>query len=263
MKTGLLNRILLLSGITLSACQKTIIHPSDFTRSHIESIKEVTLCNSDSDCGPYSYCGSSIDESNVIEKDTGSVKFVKGIKNKYCVYMDFLCPEDEKANCYYVDEIYKYSYDSSFKPIIDTCLKEQVDNGTCKTKKCETNEDCFSGSCYSNTCVTTTPLYKCEQFDLRTMTDVSSRFDCGKIDNMKCKEDDECSNFCRDGYCIFRREDEGKSFFEIVKHAFSLCSEIIISVLVVVVLIVIVYGFISILNKLGGGKKQEKKNKKD
>jgi len=41
MKFSFLNSFLILSGITFSLCQKTIVHPSNYTRSYIKNIKEL------------------------------------------------------------------------------------------------------------------------------------------------------------------------------------------------------------------------------
>ncbi|OUM59724.1 hypothetical protein PIROE2DRAFT_21187 [Piromyces sp. E2] len=78
------------------------------------------------------------------------------------------------------------------------CTKEQADEGTCKTKRCKTNDECISGLCYSNTCITEQPVYVCtgtEGYDRHLLK-------CKKRNYMKCDSDNECiSSDCSDGYC--------------------------------------------------------------
>jgi len=198
------------------------------------------------------------------------MKYTKGIVNKYCIYKDFLCPEDENAKCHYIDEIYKYSYDDDFYPIINTCLKEQVEEGTCKTKKCESDQDCYSGTCYSNSCITISPIYKCEQFDLSKRRDnqydligrkedINKRFSCSKIDNMKCNNNSECTKYCKNGYCSW--EIQGDSYFQVLRNSLKLLREVVFSTAIVLLLIavlVIIFYFKEKRDK----KKREQANKK-
>jgi len=202
-----------------------------------------TFCDSDNDCPSYTYCKRSTDSKEIYDIETGEIKYQR-YKNNYCAYFDFLCPEDENANCYYIDEIYKYSYDEKFRPIMDTCMKDQVDDGICKTKKCESNDDCFSGSCYSNSCVTNTSIYKCKSFEIYFLPENKNRIHCEKMKNMKCSSDEECiDGNCNNGYCAkLNFNDNGITLWSLVVEVIEiLITMIILFFIVYIILLVINY----------------------
>jgi len=195
----------------LLTCQSTsfgqkIIFPSNITRSYLSNFKNEIICKNDSDCPSYSYCDQSLEQG-------------------VCVFLDFLCPEDENVPCHYQSDILWSSYDDNFKPITNTCTVEEVDKNKCKTKQCTSNNDCFSEKCYQNTCVTDTPIYKCTYIKFSE----DNKFECGKMMNMKCNVDEDCSTFyCKHGFCKVRHYEEDAPFYLLIIYGVL---ELVLSIL--------------------------------
>lgn len=147
------------------------------------------------------------------------------MEDSTCDFLDFLCPEDENAPCHYQSDILWSSYDDNFKPIINTCTKEEIDNNKCKTKQCTSNNECFSEKCYQNTCVTDTPIYKCTHNKFSE----ESNFECGKMLNMKCNIDEDCSTYyCKNGYCKNRSYEKDVPLYQLIIHGVL---ELVLSIL--------------------------------
>jgi len=141
-----------------------------------------------------------------------------------CTYLDFICPEDENAPCHYQSDLLWSSYDDHFKPIIDTCTVEEVNEQKCKTKRCTSNSDCFSEHCYKNVCVTPTTLYKC----VHAKFSPDYQFECRKANNMKCSLEEDCLSFyCKNGFCKNRPYEKelsllGQIFRSVVQLVLSI-----------------------------------------
>jgi len=125
----------------------------------------------------------------------------------YCMFYNYLCNEDESEKCLMVNEnVYNLNNEmytskpKSYKPILKTCDKTQIDNKACTTDKCEKNEDCFSGLCYSNTCITGKTIYLCNS--VIGLDSTIPTVKCKKQAGMKCDNDGECYyNWCNVGFC--------------------------------------------------------------
>jgi len=153
---------------------------SNYTLNDLENFKQPIInCQSGKDC-PF---GSTCDT------------------NYICTYGYFLCINNNKKNCLYINskvynpinEEYHVEYRDLFqysKPVLKTCRKDGIEDKSCKTERCEKNEDCISGSCSSNICLINYGIYLCKG----TRRDNNMIFYCGKQAQMKCKKDEECFN---------------------------------------------------------------------
>lgn len=89
--------------------------------------------------------------------------------------------------------------------ILESCNKEEASLKNCFTRKCEKNEQCFSGTCENNVCITDEkkPLYICSN-DKNIFEGLSDNNNF-KIDSLTCKlaEEEICkeSADCVTGNC--------------------------------------------------------------
>ena len=130
-----------------------------------------------------------------------------------------LCSESENKKCVYLNETLwdtqkeevNQQYNIEEMPIIKTCTKEQIDKGDCKTKTCNSDNDCLSNSCYLNSCVATDVVYLCND----VLNNNGTFFECYKYNNMKCSSDNECSSiYCGGGYCSYITDDDQEASIE-------------------------------------------------
>jgi len=142
------------------------IEQTEYTRADFSDYKPIK-CKTDEECPEYSKC----------------IKDTYGVKS--CRYKSLICKEDEK--CVFV------SGDIKGKSMY-TCQKEAIDQKKCKTYKCETDNDCFSGLCYKNNCASPEIYYTCTSNPLNEVS-------CNKVDGMLCTSDDECDGKCKNNIC--------------------------------------------------------------
>eukprot|EP00833_Pecoramyces_ruminatium_P003340 jgi/Orpsp1_1/1177372/evm.model.c7180000061198.2 len=216
MNINILNTLLLLYNLKLVLCQNIFI-TTNYTLNTITKQEEIFNCKVDEDC-IYGYCG-----------------FTE--KGDICIYSNFLCIEDENKYCIFINETTWDIEDekpkianNNYKPILKTCEKEEIDNNTCETNKCENNDDCFSGLCYRNSCSTEKTIYRCSDNMHFNGTRISRR----KNANMKCNSNDDCFDYCEKGFC---RNYGGHGIYNVIDF-FSIFAYI--SIFIVIVFLVIV-----------------------
>ncbi|ORX76481.1 hypothetical protein BCR32DRAFT_329338 [Anaeromyces robustus] len=186
------------------------------------------------------------------------------VDNDYCMFGTYLCIDDNQYSCILIDqskfdlykeevkEKYKNTPEEESKPILKTCNKENVDNKTCKTQKCEIDHDCISGSCYSNSCITTKDIYICQELVTNNLLHTY----CKKQSQMKCETDEECfSGNCISNYCINEIEKNELSKQEKInsddnnnssstKNKIQMIIYIAIIVIIVIIIIYLIYRYL-------------------
>ena len=152
--------------------------------------------------------------------------------------------EDESKKCLMVNEnVYNLNNEmytskpKTYKPILKTCDKTQVENKSCTTDKCEKNEDCFSGLCHSNMCITDKTIYVCNS--VSTGTDEAPTISCKKQGGMKCDNNIECNGICNVGFCENLKSGSSK----------NLGNTVLIFIIIAIIIVIILIGIIYIRHK--------------
>jgi len=220
--------IVLIYNILLISCQEdklSVSTPSDFVLNDLKTFKHPLIqCTADTDCPFGSKCVSN-----------------------YCKYGEFLCSSNNNDKCLYlnseiydpVNEVLKVQYRQSplieMKPILMSCNMDYFNKNICKTNYCREHNDCISKTCQNGVCIADyNPVYLCQGKNDNS----SMEFYCGKQQQMKCENDNECfDGKCESEVCVkFTKDPNSNHFGETMKWK----KKFLIVIYILIILIIIV-----------------------
>jgi len=158
-----------------------------------------------------------------------------------CLYT-FFCHEN---SCIIPNTNIKFSFTPEEKAtdiILEACTTESHKNGSCLTRSCNENSNCFSNYCVNNTCITneSLPLLQCSNEMNK------EKISCGKAAFEKCEKNEDC---------YYETCNEDKTCNDYKKHNFDkafsnfLIKYIIIFAIIILIIIILVIIIIKRCNK--------------